>query len=86
MSVFDFYRICDDFDLCSDCEVDSENFHNSKQVFIILNHSIKYKPQAAISPSENLSQQQRSSLGQEDVSVNFSSISDVGDVSIANLR
>ena len=76
----------DDYDLCSDCEVDSENFHDSKHVFIMLNHSIKYKSQAVISPSVNLSQQQRSSLGQEDVSVNFPSIADVGDVSIANLR
>ena len=29
MSVFDFYRICDDFDLCSDCEVDRNDEKNA---------------------------------------------------------
>ena len=86
MSVFYLYSICDDYDLCGDCEIDSENFHDSKHVFIMFNHSFKYKPQSAISPSVDLFQQHGSPLVPEDMPVNFPSIADVGDVSIANLR
>ena len=52
----------------------------------MLNHSIKYKRQAAISPPVELSWQQESPLGHEDMLVEIPSIADVDDVSISNIR
>ena len=72
--------------MCSECEAGSETFHDSKHAFIMLNHSIKYKRQAAISPPVELSWQQESPLGHEDMLVDIPSFADVDDVSISNTR
>ena len=52
----------------------------------MLTQSIKHKPQVAITPSVDLSQQHGSSLGHESVLVDIPSIADFGGASIANLR